>query len=242
MNNLIQVSIDKSYKIPLLFSGLIRDKVNKTSLSIKLVLQPGVSVEIIDDTVCFEDLSQLYKVYHEIEFVLSDNSRLYYSCVLKPNVDQTDIATEGNNLNFGKKLVFNLLGAKSYAKVRVRCFANNANNFKFKTLQNHDGEGSFSCLCIKNVLCDNAKVECENRIKVSQKGCNVLANQVNRNLIIGSGAHVISVPQLEIENDEVKCRHGAITRTVDDEQLFYMQSRGLDSISAKQLLIKGFLG
>ena len=50
-----------------------------------------------------------------------------------------------------------------------------------------------------------------------------------------------SNPQMEIYNDDVKCTHGSSTGELDPEALFYMQSRGLSLVSAKSLLIRGFL-
>lgn len=251
VNDLIQINIDKSYTMPLMLSKLIQDElginVDISNLSIKFILENSVNVEVIDDIISFEKLNELDGVKHDFEFVLNENSKIFYLCNLKPKFDSTYdefILKEPvlRDLNFDKNLVFNLLGANSYAKVRIRNFAHSCQNFKFKTLQNHENENSFSCLCIKNVLCDSAKVKCENKIKVNERGSKVFANQVNRNLIIGSGAHVISIPQLEIENDDVKCRHGAATKTIDDDQLFYLQSHGIDYVCAKQMLIKGFLG
>ena len=49
-----------------------------------------------------------------------------------------------------------------------------------------------------------------------------------------------SNPQLEIYADDVKCAHGSTTGALDNEALFYMQSRGLDRESASSLLIRGF--
>ena len=50
-----------------------------------------------------------------------------------------------------------------------------------------------------------------------------------------------SNPQLEIYADDVKCAHGSTTGALDNEALFYMQSRGLDRESASSLLIRGFV-
>lgn len=60
-------------------------------------------------------------------------------------------------------------------------------------------------------------------------------------LLVGENAKATAVPDLEIEADEVKCSHAATIGKIDDEQLFYLMSRGITKSKAKQLIIDGFL-
>jgi hypothetical protein len=224
--------------------------INNSHLLIKIILEKNVRLEILDDLLLFDDLSKisqkLSKLEHEIEFELHDNSKLFYSCKLNPSL-ASDFDFEKLhelsfiNLDLTKKLKFSLIGVNADAKVRIKCLAFGSQKLKIQTLQNHLCENTHSCLCVKNVLFDDAKIECDNKIKINTNACKSFANQINRNLIIGENAHVISQPQLEIENDDVKCKHGAATKTVDEDQLFYLQCRGLNYLQARQLLIKGFL-
>ncbi len=215
-------------------------------LAVKIVLEKNVNLEIIDDWIEFADLLKLTTIKHDIEFDLHENSKLFYTCRLKPQLNleynQAILQELGDSSsNLTKKLTLNLNGSNAHAKVRIRSLAVSSQKFKFQTLQNHLHPDTSSCLCIKNVLFDSARVECDNKIKVHENACKSFANQSNRNLIIGQNAHVISSPQLEIENDDVKCRHGAVTRVIDEEQLFYLEIRGINRVVAKQLLVKGFL-
>ena len=66
------------------------------------------------------------------------------------------------------------------------------------------------------------------------------ASQTIRNLLLSPLAEINARPQLEIHVDEVKCRHGATTGTLDEAQLFYLRSRGLDSAAARALLTFAF--
>ncbi len=256
--NFLQITIDKSSGSLIKLKDLIDQAVILNSfqdpwissfpsyVALKIVLDKNVSVEIVDDIVDFEDLLKLPSIEHEIEFDLHENSKLFYTCKLKPNFDseynQVFLQQLGDsNSILIKRLAFNLTGSNANAKIRIRSIAVSSQKFKFRTIQNHLHSDTSSCLCIKNVLFDDAKIECDNTIKVHANSCRSFSNQVNRNLIIGQNAHVISSPQLEIENEDVKCKHGAVTKVIDEEQLFYLQIRGIDSIMAKQLLIKGFL-
>ncbi|MFH1254254.1 MAG: SufD family Fe-S cluster assembly protein [bacterium] len=256
--NFLQVTIDKSPGALVKLKDLIDQAVILNSfqdpwissypsyLAVKIVLEKNVSVDIIDDLINFEDLLKLSSIEHEIEFDLHENSKLFYTCKLKPQISleyNQAILQElsDSNLSLTKRLTFNLTGSNAHAKIRIRSLAVSSQKFKFYTLQNHLHADTFSCLCLKNVLFDSAKIECDNKIKVHEDAFKSFANQVNRNLIIGQNAHVISSPALEIENDDVKCKHGAVTKIIDEEQLFYLQNRGIDSVIAKQMLVKGFL-
>jgi Fe-S cluster assembly protein SufD len=75
------------------------------------------------------------------------------------------------------------------------------------------------------------------------KGCNaVQASQVNKNLLLSPGARALSIPKLEIETDDVQCRHDATIGKLNAEQLFYLQSRGLSHAQAQHDLVEAFLG
>jgi Fe-S cluster assembly protein SufD len=64
--------------------------------------------------------------------------------------------------------------------------------------------------------------------------------QTNRNLLLSNDARVDTKPQLEIFNEDVKCAHGATVGQLEDEELFYLVSRGLRPDVAKNLLTYGF--
>ncbi len=75
-------------------------------------------------------------------------------------------------------------------------------------------------------------------VEASARGSN--ASQTSRNLLLSPLAEINTRPQLEINVDEVQCRHGATTGTLDDEHVFYLRSRGLDETAARALLTFAF--
>ena len=75
-------------------------------------------------------------------------------------------------------------------------------------------------------------------VEASARGSN--ASQSSRNLLLSPFAEINARPQLEINVDDVQCRHGATTGTLDDNQLFYLRSRGLDEAAARALLTFAF--
>ncbi|HEY9628891.1 MAG TPA: Fe-S cluster assembly protein SufD [Coleofasciculaceae cyanobacterium] len=66
------------------------------------------------------------------------------------------------------------------------------------------------------------------------------AGQLNRNLLLSSKARVDTKPQLEIVADNVKCTHGATVGQLEADEVFYLQSRGIDAADARQLLVYAF--
>ena len=66
------------------------------------------------------------------------------------------------------------------------------------------------------------------------------ARQNNKNLILSPNARVNSIPQLEIYEDDVKCSHGSTTGQIEEEALFYLQSRGINRKDALELMVRGF--
>ncbi|AYV57437.1 Fe-S cluster assembly protein SufD [Leptospira kmetyi] len=70
----------------------------------------------------------------------------------------------------------------------------------------------------------------------------VNAIQINNNLLLGRSARAESIPKLEVYAENVKCEHGATVGEIDEEQLFYLASRGIDEDEARRMIVDGFLG
>jgi Fe-S cluster assembly protein SufD len=78
-------------------------------------------------------------------------------------------------------------------------------------------------------------------IRIDSGAHHTEAYQKNKNLILSDRATVDSFPKLLIANDDVKCAHGSSTSTLDPEQAYYLQSRGIGSEFARDMLLQGFL-
>ncbi|XDD50912.1 Fe-S cluster assembly protein SufD [Leptospira sp. WS92.C1] len=70
----------------------------------------------------------------------------------------------------------------------------------------------------------------------------VNAIQINNNLLLDRAARAESIPKLEVYAENVKCEHGATVGEIDEEQLFYLASRGIDEDEARRMIVDGFLG
>lgn len=77
-------------------------------------------------------------------------------------------------------------------------------------------------------------------IKIRPNARGTSAFQTNRNLTLGEGAWAESVPNLQIETNDVKCSHASTVGPIDPEQLFYIESRGVPTQVAERLVVLGF--
>jgi Fe-S cluster assembly protein SufD len=137
-------------------------------------------------------------------------------------------------------LEMHLDGEGSEAKFSGCYFGNGTQHFDFHTFQNHNVGHSVSDLLFKGALRDRARMVYQGLIKVHKDAQRSDAYQANRNLLLSPKARADSIPSLEIEANDVRCTHGATVGQVDEEQLFYLRSRGLPRPEAEQLIIQGF--
>ena len=91
------------------------------------------------------------------------------------------------------------------------------------------------------MLRDRATAVWSGMIKVDPGAQRTDAFQESRNLLLTDGAHADAIPGLEIEANDVRCTHAATVARLDEDQLFYLQSRGLNRAEAERLLVGGFL-
>ncbi|MGB3206902.1 MAG: Fe-S cluster assembly protein SufD [Crinalium sp.] len=92
----------------------------------------------------------------------------------------------------------------------------------------------------KCIVGDRAHAVFNGKVFVPKPAQLTNAGQLNRNLLLSSKARVDTKPQLEITADNVKCSHGATVSQLEDDEIFYLQSRGIDANSARTLLINAF--
>ncbi|MEX0790758.1 MAG: Fe-S cluster assembly protein SufD [Actinomycetota bacterium] len=119
--------------------------------------------------------------------------------------------------------------------------AGEGQHFDFRTMQDHAAAHSTSDLLYKGALKGNARTVYSGQIHVRPEGRETDAYQTNRNLVLSDHAMANSKPELEIENNDVRCSHAASVGQMDENEIFYLQSRGIDRKAAEHLIVKGFL-
>ena len=111
----------------------------------------------------------------------------------------------------------------------------------FTTTLSHDAVGGRSRQTVRNVLDGASRGVFQGRINVSQVAQKTDGFQMNHTLLLSPDAEVDSKPELRINADDVKCSHGATVGELDQNQLFYLRSRGVPEPDARATLIRGFL-
>ncbi len=132
----------------------------------------------------------------------------------------------------GPEAAFNLIGAydlrekaQSTWKINIRHLASHTHSNVFARGIGRD----------KAIGYFKASVNAAKNLQV------IKAHQKNYNLLLSSQASLFSQPFLEINTDQIECSHGATVGQLDPNALFYLQSRGISLLEAKQMLTEGFL-
>lgn len=92
----------------------------------------------------------------------------------------------------------------------------------------------------KGVLDKRARGVFQGRVVVAENAQNTDSQMNNRNLLLSPDAEVDTKPQLEIYNDDVKCSHGVTVGQLEEKSVFYLQSRGVDEVTARNILTFAF--
>lgn len=120
-------------------------------------------------------------------------------------------------------------------------FGNDGQHFDYNTLQDHAGDHTASDLLFKSALTDTASLVWYGITRINPGASASEANQTSRNLLLSEHAKAAPIPVLEIEAyDVTKCSHGATAGPVDQEQLFYLESRAIPHDIAERMLVEGF--
>ncbi len=120
--------------------------------------------------------------------------------------------------------------------------ADGTQHFDHQTLQDHIAPHASSNLLFKGALNDQGRSVFRGLIRVHPKAQRTDAYQTNRNLILSDKARADSLPNLEIQADDVRCSHAATVGQLDEEEVFYLLSRGIPKTEAVRLVVFGFFG
>jgi Fe-S cluster assembly protein SufD len=120
-------------------------------------------------------------------------------------------------------------------------FADQGQHYNQYTLQHHAADHAFSDVLFKGSLRDASTAVYSGVIVVDEGAQKTDAYQTNRNLLLDTESEAVSIPQLEIGANDVRCSHGSTTGPVPEDQRFYLMSRGMPPEVAEHLLVTGFL-
>ena len=110
----------------------------------------------------------------------------------------------------------------------------------FRTLQDHAAPHTRSDLLFKGAVEDHARSVYSGLVRLREEAQHANASQTNRNLVLTEGASAESIPNLEIEANDVRCSHASAVGPIDDDQRYYLETRGIPPEEAEQLIVLGF--
>jgi len=191
------------------------------------------------------------------DLVVGRGAKLNYVCTqtwnekaLALQINSTSVERDASALSLNVHLGGNysrfeglsrLIGEGARSDMLAVSVANRAQEFDARTLQDHASPHTTSDLLYKNALNDRARSTFGGLIRVEPHAHFTDAYQTVRNLLLSDDAEANSMPGLEILADNVKCSHGATSGQIDEDEMFYLLSRGIPAPVAKQLLVSGFL-
>ena len=133
-----------------------------------------------------------------------------------------------------------LAGRGSSGEMLAVYFGEERQMHDFRSLQDHVAPRTTSNLLFKGAVQGRARSVYTGLIHIGKHAAGVDAFQTNRNIKLSEGAWAESVPNLEIENNDVRCSHASAVGPVDEDQRYYLESRGVPPARAERLIVLGF--
>lgn len=191
-----------------------------------------------------------------IELIVGDGASLHYASLqdFGPNVWQfnhergrvgrdgkLDWITSVMGTRLTKAFQTSELDAPgAWARMSGIFFANGRQHIDLDTEQNHNAADTTSDLLYKGALKDHARTVWQGMIKALPDSQRIDGFQANRNLMLDKTARADSIPGLEIQADDVRCTHASTVGKLDEEEVFYLMSRGIPRPEAIRMVIQGF--
>ncbi len=147
-------------------------------------------------------------------------------------IDNTTTKTLINNYNLEKN---------AEIKVNIIYFGNHKNTLKIKSNTKHLDSNSKSNISIKSILFDESKIDCASIIEMPKNIREAKGHFEHHTLLLSQKSSAKTVPSLKIESENIEASHAATIGKMDENLLFYLQSRGLSRKQSRQLLIKAFV-
>lgn len=220
-----------------------------------VILEPGASVKLIEDFGSAANENQRFGA-RAVELVLKQNATMQYFNLQDWAHNVWDFSSQTATLGPDTSLTWlaGMLGSavtKAFLDSRIEgpgadvrmlgfFFGDAHQHFDQHTFQNHIVGHGRSDLLYKGALKDHAYSAFRGLIRINPHAQRSDAYQQNRNLLLSGTAHADSIPELEIEANDVRCTHGATVGPLEEEAVFYLMARGIPRPEAERLITEGF--
>ncbi|NLA37470.1 MAG: Fe-S cluster assembly protein SufD [Actinobacteria bacterium] len=133
-----------------------------------------------------------------------------------------------------------LVGRGSTGRISALYLGDRHQMHDLRTFQNHEARDTSSDLLFKGAVDGSSHAVYTGLIHVGEGAAGTNANQTNRVITLSDAASAESVPNLEIHHNDVRCSHATAVGPIDEEQRFYLESRGVPPEHAERLVVNGF--
>jgi Fe-S cluster assembly protein SufD len=221
----IQVSVGRSAEARVLV-------VYRSSAGSRLLMVPEVDLRVADGAnLRFVSVQNLD---HSASNVIHQRVRLERDANVR-------LGEVGLGADLGRlDLAVNLIGDGSSSDLVGLYFGEGSQTLDYRLVVNHVGRRTTSNIFLKGALEDDAQSVFTGLLRIEKDAEKTSTFETNRNLVLSENAKAHSVPNLEILCNDVVCGHASSVGPLEEEHLYYLQSRGLRRERAERLLIRGF--
>lgn len=220
-----------------------------------VVLEQGAEATFIDE---YASESGNDQALHNgaIELIVGDGASLRYASLQDFGTNVWQINHESGRVGRDGKLdwVTSVMGTRltkafqtaeldapgAWARMSGIFFTSGRQHVDLDTQQNHNAPDTTSDLLYKGALRDHSRSVWQGMIKALPDSQRIDGFQANRNLMLDRTSRADSIPGLEIEADDVRCTHASTIGRLDEEEVFYLMSRGIPRAEAIRMVIQGF--
>ena len=191
-----------------------------------------------------------------VELLIGDNAHVRYLSVQEHGPHTWQVALQRAHLGRDATLRSSAVAlGGDYARLRSESrldgsgaesdllavyFGDGTQMLDFRTLQDHAAPNTRSDLLFKGAVEDRARSVYSGLVHIRPEADRARAFQTNRNLVLTEGARAESIPNLEIEANDVQCSHASTVGPIDDDQRYYLETRGIPPAEAERLIVLGF--
>ena len=246
------IQIDKPIHYQFISTGIEDNIMNHPRLLIRL--GENSSTEIIEHYKC--ESTSLYWNNCVTICELGKNGELHHTRIQEDtgyhtgNIEyhlQNDARLNTLFFNSGTELYrgdvnISFNGQNASAELNGLSLLKNNQHMDMRVIVDHAYPHCTSNQLFKYILDDKSTGVFNGRVIVQKDSQKTDSSQSNKNLLLSKSSSINSNPQLEIYADDVRCSHGSTTGQLDEEVLYYLRSRGIDAVTAQQLMVEGFAG
>jgi Fe-S cluster assembly protein SufD len=220
-----------------------------------VVVEEGAEVVFMDE---YASANGKEQAFHNgvIELLVRDNASLIYAGLQDFGGNTWQFNHERGRVGRDGKLdwVTSMMGTRltkafqtmeldnvgAWGRMSGIFFTNGRQHLDLDTQQNHNAAETVSDLLYKGALKDKSRTVWQGMIKALPGAQKIDGFQANRNLMLDKTARADSIPGLEIEADDVKCTHASAIGKLDQDEIFYLMSRGIPYNTAVEMSVQGF--